>query len=791
MGSQAPADAINSLMHETILGAICRLDLQNAVSLLESWNTTGADSIWSIRKAGLLMECGHQKAAESLIEEALRVVRRTRYDSRTGFRQESAEGLCLTLLYLARYSGGVRRRFSQSLPSPKKEDDGGSPFRNPDVTRRLADLHAVGANPYATLQTLLQWDLPISAGRHVEAAESFALDEGGRVTDKDPSPVVRRCYLVLRFIEESGIPVALHDDFDLDIAASLLDRVCQSLASVAFDECLPVILRTRSSKLLTNLFTRDFLARLSSERVSQLYVAAKTGISQAAKLAAEDGKTYGLWISNLRFAMKLMTHIAVRMSDVELVDAIPFSEQQVALLSSVQKRSVASDVKEMRELLYRSLSLAAWSESGVLLRGPKIDELEASDTAIARLAFFDPLMTFAGAFLECELPHALMREEEVDRLLGLVSNSSKWRAWAALRFSVLMGTQHFDAVQQKRFAEAIWSMVDPKGIPKIVRPSVLLSMPAVRSRASELAMFRQAYLGDGDPRPDRWSELGLANSRFGLPRCSRIRSIEWTRKDLQRILQLASQWLDTKRQTIAQLLAPEEQHPWMKAFNRFENLNNEYHSVLTTIEDSVLLSSHADAAIDQEAIDLLGQFDSVGLSTIRVFTTLASKGLRRWSDVVADLEEALLSGDSEAEWQSCGAIARWAEFVRKGGFRPLPQRLTDCLISQCSRAALGGRVLLLGVVRELVGILGKQFVLRYRRQLSVILKSLLAKSAYTSDPKHKTSVTDKVRIRVHCLRLCRAIRKQGVELDAMNTWCDEGARDLFAEVRNASALVSK
>ena len=150
-------DAQSFLRHQQVLRLLGRLQHGMARQMLQSWDSSGADIIWSIRRAGLCLECGLIALGSQLLESALDTLRSVPVSPLLDIRRMSAEGITLYLLWSA-YSANEFAR-----DSAKDSHDQSKPSIEPlkkVMVDRLDELGEYGCDPNVFLEWLEEFTAP-------------------------------------------------------------------------------------------------------------------------------------------------------------------------------------------------------------------------------------------------------------------------------------------------------------------------------------------------------------------------------------------------------------------------------------------------------------------------------------------------------------------------------------------------------------------------------------------------------------------------------------------------------
>ena len=196
------ADLRHAIIYERCLWDLALGNLQSLNAQLQSWTLSEADTLWLLRKAGLLAELRDNRSACDVLETALIQIRRTRRRDIDDIFSLSRESwaLYLALAYRSGHLLGTGPQLPDDLPEPFQR------------WRELASVECDAFSEYRTLAQLLEYAKPPQS--EVTKRRDFDADREGvtyHFGGGGPSSSVRAAYEMMLLSEETGIPpVANH-----------------------------------------------------------------------------------------------------------------------------------------------------------------------------------------------------------------------------------------------------------------------------------------------------------------------------------------------------------------------------------------------------------------------------------------------------------------------------------------------------------------------------------------------------------------------------------------------------
>lgn len=273
---------------------------------LDAWIPGEGETLWGLRKAGLLTEVDESARACALLEATLAQIRRNRRRDIDDFRAGSLEGWAL-FLALAYVDYGLSGR-------PTLSTDVEEAF---DRWRELRSLDCDSSADYHGLRRLAE--ARERPKPRIERTKGFDLDHSG-VTHHlaaSPSPSLMAAYRIAMLSDLTGIPsrgrnVELFGS-GFVVAAELLADTEPALAA-------QLALRLDSDKVIDRVFARAQIARLSTDLVSRLKASLLRRLANGlGRLQASPVRRH----DDLRIVtppLEVLSRLAVRLPAEELME---------------------------------------------------------------------------------------------------------------------------------------------------------------------------------------------------------------------------------------------------------------------------------------------------------------------------------------------------------------------------------------------------------------------------------------------------------------------------------------
>jgi hypothetical protein len=462
----------NAIAYENCLWDLAAGDLMGLVTRLDGWRPDHSETLWTLRKAGLLAEMQDDARACALLGATLNQIRRARrrdFDDLVSLSLESW-ALYLALAYSERW-----------LRAPVLPNESVEPFER---WRALGIVDCDAFSEYRALRQSLEGDRPTSQVRRVKT-RSFDL---GRVSvshsiESGPRRPIIAAYQVILLAEVTGIPPAanhmnLFQD-GLTLAAKILATEQPWLASQ-----LAIRIET-SDKSVEDIFSRARIARLPDRLVSMLYETLLKRLAFGKSKFGASGSEQSLAIPKIIGpALEILSRVAVRLRSEQLHTL--FEEALSYYRSPPFRRRSLFLGTPLANLLARILETLSRAEIVNLLPGMfalplpqevgfETDSRRWSDPVAGIPNWFEGTIGGIGS-------HSPQWEGIISHLLIVAKgNNAIDRGAAIYRLSKLHDWQILNDAEKTAFAGALWvpAQRDDFGIPKNTnrRPVELLAMP--------------------------------------------------------------------------------------------------------------------------------------------------------------------------------------------------------------------------------------------------------------------------------------------------------------------------
>ncbi len=778
-----------TVIHEQVLLALCRLRHSEASDLLTSWDTQDCDVIWTIRRAGLSLECGLYQLGKRLLDETLANQRRVPASEQFDMRRLSIEGLILSQI---RFVNRAEKVLKPVAPDPQ-----GSPFhRNEGYRRhrntksindRLFELRRFGCDPEEFRYSL---ENTIDTKPHREhgtfTREQFEIGTTSTLISSGDETQLRTAYRALRFIEDAGMPlrVPLPDNQgSVMVTAELYKAASKTVAFFVTHEGCSSVLRTRETKCVNDVIHRQPLALLKQEQIETMLQAGRVGLDLALKelSCVKSNRTDSFWVEQFDIASMVLGRFGLRATDERV------GELASKLLPIPARPELSSQRRGLRELATTSNLIA----SG--LRKPALEKLIPMilQTPVPGELKLDPNnhwfdMAIALSDFRWQANDQAVREAE-ESIRGVIHRLSTAdgvsRKSLAVRLAHVLAANLMTEALQQEFRDALFLRRDNFGFPADSNyfDSLILALPPMPG-IDEVSVFRAKHLHPAELKNADWQ--CLSQTRRPMTR-RKVREISWTQKDIDQLLDLADRWFQSEVKNRKQL--PDA----VRRFAFGDSLETKVGNWRTCLANCVLLSSGRTATQRLRADQLIVRAASGGWCVVELHPIRVRLGFVAETDAVAEIIASLASHDWETVRQGCRAIVKWAQLEMYQRFH-MPTVLLDHLVSLIQSRRHEHLSPLLHTLAGVVTVSKRDRQAELFRRVGHSVSELLIETQYANDDSWQQrfghSIHWKLKVRTQCATLLNVFRHVGIASETLTKWNDEIAADPFADVRRTLDL---
>ncbi|MCA9090814.1 MAG: SIR2 family protein [Planctomycetaceae bacterium] len=819
-------DARQFIEYQVVLRELGRLDHVTARSALSSWRTQGASPIWKVRRAALLLECGEIDQGRRRLGEAFHQVRNIPIEP-TDYESLTTEGSVLTVLRCLRQSDESnvrpqRRPNSQTtsteqLDSYSVADDVGTSVRAPEpahfvapaeavvgfdeteselrqfsdvddreVIERLQTLSERGCDPGETLnwfEDILEFRPQKQLGRYV--LETYEIGRVSHQTTSGDNPPLQRAYQAIRFLEDAAVPLRVDRTIAVSVASKVFADAAMMIAEVSSQEGLGLVLRSRNSKLVKEYLSRTRMSSATDAQVTFLHSAGlkalSTALSKMGLPPPTRTDTDTFWERQVEIACIVLDRVSARLTQEQLRsllgELLPLSWDKRLmgrvnayddLNHAIRRCCTLLDGESISELL------------PTLLRSPVLGSQQLPKSALRVGEWIDPIIASKGDQVSLAREQlATFSQAAIDLLTRCGNAGTDERSRLISRLFALRRCELLSIDQQKRLADVLYQNVDDTGVPSgidILPTYAVLRLPRP-PEIKERQVFRKGIIDQ--PDENIWRTLAFSVSRFGPPREQRQRSINWTKGDLNAILELATKWIAQKYPP-----KPKPDDDGLATFlGGTQDLTKiHYRAWLQVIEEIVLLAPNRGDKLLQAGCDAIQTARNHGFHTLKAWPTLVQLNRMNAADVSRAIRLGLSSSDDDLVWHACCGIVRWAELERGGNPISLPSRCLQILGTLVLERRHTMLPLLLNASRDLAGIFGQTLNPDFQADLLDALSQLLPETEY-SDARSGWSVNRRIQLRQIALKLVHSLIAIGCQHSVLDEWIEAARQDVFEDVR--------
>jgi hypothetical protein len=764
------AELRNALAYEECLWDLATGDLTSLLTRLDSWMPAHAETLWSLRRAGLLAEMQEHVRACASLEATLVQIRRARRRDVDDLVSLSLEGWAL---YLAlAYTKWVPRD-SPALPKDMPE-----PFE------RWRALGIVDCNAFSDYRALRR-ELEANKSQQPEITETRGFDLGhSSMTHhmgRGPSPTIVAAYQMVMLAEITGIPpttnhMNLFED-GLKAAAKALSADEPWLASQIAIRIEP------NDKFMEEVFNRVHIARLPERLVEMLRDAllrrAAFGLAQVDRAdRGHDG------VSMASSALEILSRVAVRLSREHLRPLFeeafsyyrsPIFRRMSTFLGSPLSHLLARILEslprvDILELLPRLFALPLPSEVG-----PTQDERRWRDPVSTLPDWFDrklePPPGIRAPQWEGIVSHLLIAAKGADAVD---------RGAAVDRLFRLHRWNFLSEDERKTFAAALWAHVqrDQFGLPQHtnLRPWVLLIMPEEQPGQAKETLLR--FIAERSRQGDlyvRLSEIGEVLDQFMHHRIP----IELPTEVQTDLVTLINSWAVHRAQL---------RHPFERAMSRRDRQELEAVEGVAAIVPHVPVSEDLLGKIWDKA-EAMDDGRDGEVPAFAVYPVLVERRPERMAELLNRLRRSLITDRDDAVRAAVRGVYIWINALEKASQPPNAE--LDDLVREVGIGIAARRVVLLRPALDFARWLFSEGPEHLRnlivRDCDHGLTALLEEASYARPDQ----AFDVPAIRAACLRLAGAMASAGfAQGHGVVDWFAAAKDDPLPEVRNAEGRKS-
>ena len=299
-------DTHHRIHHERCLWAVWSLDFESLDGVLEDWNTENCDPIWTMRKAALLSEAGHEDEAKAQIERATEVIRRFP-DNDQSVAGPSREGWALW----------------SSIDNENRLE----------VFKRWAELASLRCDAYSEKVHITQALTPKNDSGNPPEFDLGSL-QVTTITYRSHSPSAE-AHRAIRISEVAGFPLATPAAFPpRAVVADLLEMAADNLAESEPELAMRLVLRACTydrNKTLMRVLSRTRVALIKED--------------SARRLAADCARLieHGLRqdrLEQFRVSLEVLSRLVLRLDTDSAAGVLDFAlalyrDRQHSILSNV------------------------------------------------------------------------------------------------------------------------------------------------------------------------------------------------------------------------------------------------------------------------------------------------------------------------------------------------------------------------------------------------------------------------------------------------------------------------
>jgi hypothetical protein len=705
----------------------------------------GGDPAWRMRRAALHCELGEFEAARAVLEEAMR-------DLRERYARDRRSVWVLSRLAWAAFLARAVDFFPRGGPRSGNGDVFVGRDEWPEMFREIK------SDPWDELQSLHAEVERWLREQAKEAVTKEPLFEPGSYVSRSSetrfvSPaVVSPASELLRLADTVGLPVGTDH---IDVMGSHLRRAFE-LGSGDDERRLQHccrILRSHTDDLVEMQFGRICVARMKAEVVAALTERLWRAIDYGIQRFRGEGEFY--WINRVLVHTELLSRLAVRLSSQKAIEGF----RKACAYAKDTRWAHWWLYEPLEHLLERCLGAVHPTDKKLLvldvLEIPLPDERDIKGMEDHWPELIESLDSKA-IVLPTDLPAFKHR---VATLIDKVKSSSRSRARAALRLTMLAEAGILDSSEQTEFGVALWSRRasnEEFPIDTNLYSHVFLRFPGPSSKEAE-RIFRSKISTEVTAKG--LSEeflISLHGSRrtIALSTGEALTVLDailaWKPKEVQ--LDLGH--IERRNRGIARWVGP-------------------------ALVDAILPVLDLQA-IGTQRLDSLYQFIESGCasSAVMALPEMLRIDTERTAEAIKLIHRAILSSEPDVTYAGFAAIARWKERLRS-----LPGELTQAVVVVATTRREPGLVHALDALAKYVSERSLSDYDKWR--LADALDLLHAETAYENLTESNEKAITLTLVRAASVRLAHELKKSGTGHKSVDAWLDRAKSDPMPEVRYA------
>jgi hypothetical protein len=659
------------------------------------------------------------------------------------------------------------------------------------IRERLMKLGNFGCNP----SDYMEW-LELATSPEPKTTQGYHKREGfdiGNVSETmfgGTELQLSSAYEAMRFIEDAGLPLKMTlPGSTMTIAGNLFRNATKTIGHFAPHEAVGLVMRSRETKLVEEVFTRECLARLSAAQTNSLADATIEAIREAVSYLELPTKpadaTDHFWEEQFQVASEAVGRIAMRLPETSISTVLG---EMVGLPHHPHIRDSLWRRDPLAKCVRRlSNGIGKQSVQSLLLAFLQLP-VQGSSELPTKQDWYDPVTIVTDFNWTREVDLKPECKDQIDRIVASIAVArGEERSNLCHRAANLLCAKLLSPEQINTFTSSLYAHCDENGLPAETGcfDSLVLLLPpdAVRN---ELEMFRRKYLSAVQAADKLWRNLRRTVILTQEVTANKQHNLEWMQDDLSAILSKAGQWLESIKPQHSVEIQPDIQQFWLNTFGAPDSPAAKKAVLcdwLATLENLILLNQHASKEQINQAEELIVQAERDGWCVTQVAPSRSLFGKVSVDKVVDEIRYRLGDRDILNVRQACDAMVRWCELGQTRDFQ-IPQELLQflgCLVATRRHEDLP--LLISASTNVMKRLDGPRRKMLFGLMESG-LKALLSETSYPGNqPEKPFSIGAKLRIRVACARLAGRAADLGISSAILDQWTATIKTDIFADVR--------
>ena len=455
--SLLPAELQASFNYERCLYSLFEMDLKGLYRRLSEWPYLEFLPYWNVKKAGMLAETGRLGEAEELLKSSLTNIRSklNLKPVRSDYSLVSEESYVMFLL----------RWIQTSVAIQEVQTNGNSTTNLQAIPDQFSDrwnfLKQYKCDPSGELRTFEHlMERPQDERPTITEKEEFDI---GRVTRTRRFMVFDQetmyAYHLLRFCEDVGLPLRIPGG---ELSPRAIENALTRISKYSSHWAMVTLVRNGDDRAVERIFNRSSLSNKTTEFVDNLVDIYLKSLERYSD-EVQSGNRYtknnrGVVLAGL--VPEILSRLCCKCSDKSKIRILNF----LRYIYQADSKATYKGTKYLTIRLFQSFPVKQrWKLIPKILEFPVMESLSPLEES----EFINPFVILSNLLQTPDLRFGTnLPANKFKYLLGKAySDNSTSRKWAIHTIGFFYKIEGLNNIQQKQFADALWSNLDEFGLP--------------------------------------------------------------------------------------------------------------------------------------------------------------------------------------------------------------------------------------------------------------------------------------------------------------------------------------